>query len=73
MQRFYFHVRSDGKLAEDSRGPNCDNERAACAFAVESMPRLLRKGLGAKSTHVSTQICNVQHQTIAVVRGTITL
>ena len=73
MARFYFHVRSNGVLAEDSRGLNCEDTRAACAFAVKKMPLYLRAGLKETSTHVSTQICDDQDETIAVVRGTVTI
>jgi hypothetical protein len=73
MARFYFHVRSNGELAQDGRGRDCKDARAACAFAIKSMPGHLRKGLKATSTHVSTQICDDQDETIAVVRGTVTI
>jgi|EndMetStandDraft_8_1072994.scaffolds.fasta_scaffold156771_4 hypothetical protein len=73
MARFYFHVRSNGVLAEDSRGVNCKDARTACAFAVTKMPRYLRAALKETSTHVSTQICDDQGKTIAVVRGTVTV
>ena len=73
MARFYFHVRSNGVLAEGGRGLNCKDARAACAFAVKKMPLYLRAGLKETSTHVSTQICDDQDETIAVVRGTVTI
>jgi hypothetical protein len=72
MQRFYFHVRSDGLLAEDSLGRDCENASAACAWAIKGMPGHLRDGLTARNTYVSTQVCDAQHRTVAVVRGTVT-
>ena len=62
-----------GHLAQDGRGRDCKDARAAYAFAIKSMPGHLRKGLKATSTHVSTQICDDQDETIAVVRGTVTI
>jgi hypothetical protein len=74
MVQFYFHVRSDRQLAKDERGRQCSDHSAACAHAIQSIPSLLGKYLQAgANTHVSTQICDDRHRTVAVIRGTVIL
>jgi hypothetical protein len=65
MPRFYFHIRSEGQLAEDEHGRLCANNRAA----IKGTPLLLGKFLQPTNTFVSTQISDDQHRTIGVIRG----
>ena len=49
MPRFYFHVRSNGRLEEDRRGRHYDDHKEACVDAIKSMPQLLAKALKSAS------------------------
>jgi hypothetical protein len=70
MSQFYFHVRSNGILVEDQVGCAYQNESEACTFAVGAMPGLLEGALQARSTHVTTNICN-DIGSVCVVRASI--
>ena len=70
MSQFYFHVRSNGILAEDQVGSAYQSESEACTFAVGAMPGLLAEALQARSTHVTTNICN-DVGSVGVVRASI--
>jgi hypothetical protein len=72
MSQFYFHVRSNGRLAEDSVGRSYHNRDEACAYALQSMPQLLKEGLQRDNTYVSTEVRD-ETQTVGVVRTTIIL
>jgi hypothetical protein len=72
MPRFYFHVRTNGKLAEDNTGSQFDNARHATAHAIRSMPALLQSALQDAKTYVTTEICD-ESRTVGVVRATIIL
>jgi hypothetical protein len=56
---------------EDHSGHSFQRTDDACAYAIQRMPALLRKSLEAANTHVSTQICDENQRTIAVIRGTV--
>jgi hypothetical protein len=58
-------------LVEDHSGHSFQQTDDACAYAIQQMPALLRKSLEAANTHVSTQICDENQRTIAVIRGTV--
>ena len=70
MSQFYFHVRSNGILVEDQAGSAYQSASEACTFAVGAMPGLLAKALQARSTHVTTNICN-DIGSVCVVRASI--
>ena len=70
MTQFYFHVRSNGILVEDQVGSKYQNASEACTFALGAMPGLLAEALQARSTHVTTNICN-DIGSVCVVRGSI--
>ena len=72
MSQFYFHVRSNGILVEDQVGSAYQSDSEACAFAVGAMPGLLAEALQARSTHVTTNICN-DLGSICVVRESIVI
>jgi hypothetical protein len=72
MSQFYFHIRSNGTLAEDQTGSAFQSASEACTFAVGAMPGLLAEALQARSTHVTTNICN-DVGSIGVVRATIVI
>jgi hypothetical protein len=73
MAQFYFHVRSNGRLNRDERGRQCNNRASALEYAVKSMPALLRKNLQRAKTYVSTQVCDDEDRTIAVIRTTLVI
>ena len=70
MSQFYFHVRSNGTLVEDRVGCAHQSVSEACTFARGAMPGLLAEALQARSTHVTTNICN-DIGSVCVVRGSI--
>jgi hypothetical protein len=69
--QFYFYVRSNGRLRQDERGRHCGGQAAALEYAVKSIPALLRKSLQGGNSYVSTQVCDDQDRTIAVIRTTL--
>jgi hypothetical protein len=71
MSQFYFHTRAGDVFVEDHSGHSFQRTDDACAYAIQRMPALLRKSLEAANTHVSTQICDENQRTIAVIRGTV--
>ena len=70
MSQFFFHVRSNGILVEDQVGSGYQSASEACTFALGAMPSLLAEALQARSTHVTTNICN-DVGSIGVVRASI--
>jgi len=72
MPQFYFHVTSNGQLANDPIGLALANMPAACQHAIEQMPVNLARALQNPDTHVTTQICD-EAGMIGVVRATIIL
>ena len=71
MPLFYFHQRSNGKLAEDGRGRQFGNADQACEHAVHRTPTLLRKLLRSTSnTYHSTEVTDGEHS-LCVVRVTV--
>jgi hypothetical protein len=72
MAQFFFHVRWNGILVEDQVGSGYQSASEACSFALGAMPGLMAEVLQARSTHVTTNICN-DVGSIGVVRATIVI
>jgi hypothetical protein len=81
MSRFYFHVRSNGRLAVDMRGRQYDEREQAYAHAIQSVPQLLADALQSRSqlssnplqhgnTYVTIEVTDEKRRT-CVVKGTI--
>jgi hypothetical protein len=81
MPMFYFHVRSNGRLEEDRRGRQYDDQQEACVDAIKSMPQLLAKALKSApqmrtkpvqhgNVYVTVNVVDEQHCG-CVVKGTV--
>ena len=72
MPRFYFHQRSNGKLAEDRRGRQFGSVDEACTYAIHrTPPPILGKTLrSATNTYLSTEVFDGK-RSICVVRATV--
>ena len=60
------------RTAMDERGRRFDNVQQASAYAIRTMPFLLRKDIQRANTNVTTAIRD-ETRTVCVVRGTVTL
>src|ERR1700688_2231099 len=71
MPRFYFHQRSNGKLAEDRRGRQFGSVDEACAYAIHRTPAILGETLrSATNTYFSTEVSDGK-RSLCVVRATV--
>ena len=71
MRRFYFHQRSNGKLAEDRRGRQFGSVDEACTYAIRRTPTILGKThRSPTNTYLSTEVFDGK-RSICVVRATV--
>jgi hypothetical protein len=69
MPRFYFHRHLNGQFAQDRRGRQFASVNAACEYAVQRTPAILRKIVASTSnTHLATEITDGK-RIVCVVRG----
>ena len=71
MPRFYFHHRSNGRLAEDQHGLQFPNAEEASAYAIRRTSDVLGQTLSSTiNTYLTIEVTNGE-RSLCVIRGTV--